>query len=94
MEHLFPTPENLKSLDTVNDARIRFNRVLHKDDLQNIKETGWGIVNAAADYEQHFKQIRSSDDLKIVETLFKRSFGSDAPSSLVTKAKEFVLQLA
>jgi phage/plasmid-like protein (TIGR03299 family) len=93
MEHLFPTPENLKALDNVNDARVKFMRVLHKPDLENIRETGWGVVNAAADYEQHFKTIRSTDTDKTIETLFKRSFNSDAPSSLVTKAKEFVLAL-
>jgi phage/plasmid-like protein (TIGR03299 family) len=94
MDTLFPVPDNLKGLDGVNDARVNFMRVLHKDDLQNIKETGWGIVNAAADYEQHFKTIRSTNQDKIVETLFKRSFESDSKHSLVTKAKEFVLALA
>jgi phage/plasmid-like protein (TIGR03299 family) len=93
MDALFPVAENLRNVDAINTQRTVFLRVLGKPDLENVKETGWGIVNAAADYEQHFKSIRTSDQDKVVQTLFRRSFSSDAPSSLVTKAKEFVLTL-
>ena len=94
VDNLFPLPDKLlsqKQLDAHNEQRSSFVRSFGAPDLQNVKETGWGVVNAAADYEQHYKPINSKDTDKIVQTLFQRSFNSDAPTSLVTKAKEFVL---
>ena len=42
-------------------------------DLDNVRETAWGALNAVADYEQHMLRTKGTETEKL-ETLFRRSF--------------------
>lgn len=87
---LFPVPAEAtqRVLDNVNDERTKFGRALYVEDLANVRETGWGVLQAVADYAQHRRDIRAKDDDARLARLFERSFEDNA---LVTKATEFLL---
>lgn len=42
-------------------------------DLENVRDTAWGALNAVADFEQHMQRTKGDDQAQM-ETLFKRSF--------------------
>jgi phage/plasmid-like protein (TIGR03299 family) len=54
----------------------RFDQLIkcyNTSDLDNVRDTAWGALNAIADFEQHVQRAKGSDTEKL-ETLFKRSF--------------------
>lgn len=60
IERLFPvTPESTPRIEArVLDERMQFERCLKVDNLADFQHTGWGFVNAAADYADHKEPSR------------------------------------
>lgn len=52
---LFPIAEDatIRTIDNQKQARYFLKKAWNEDDLGNHRGTGWGLINAVADYEQH-----------------------------------------
>lgn len=87
LDHLFPVKADMtpRMLANVNDERGKFARALYVEDLINVRETAWGLLQATADYAQHRRAIRSSDSDTQLARLFERSFEDHSLVSLATQ---------
>lgn len=79
-DRLIPKPDEKDPLTTDRMVKSWSQRMdgLMRDaylarDLDNVRNTAWGALNAVADYEQHVLRI-TGDESKKLETLFRRSF--------------------
>ena len=88
VDNLFPLAQDTSKRATtaVQEQRSAFWKALNAEDLQNFARTGWGFVQAAADYADHTKPIR---EVKGWEE--RRAWESISGSPVVARAKELVL---
>lgn len=92
-EHLFPLPDE-KGRAQTNAIRARelFLEAVLADNLNNLRNTAWGALNAVSDYNEHARRIRNhTDNVDVkLERIFRRSFEDFA---IVDKAQDFILAL-
>ena len=77
---LFPKPDEADPTTTrreMTNWEQRFHAIMHEAygaaDLNDIRYTKWGAINAIADYEQHLVRVRG-DERTQNETLFRRAY--------------------
>lgn len=90
---LFPLPEDEgRARTNAEKARSGFMTAVSAPNLNNIRMTAWGALNAVSDFNEHTRPIRNgTDDQNVkLERLFRRSFED---VSLVDKAQELILEL-
>lgn len=83
-EQLFPITEEdtLRTIDKQEQARYFLKQAYNEDDLGNHRGTGYGVMNAIADYEQHRASMRNPE---------KALIGVLDGSSLMRKAHDILL---
>ncbi len=88
VDQLFPLAQDTskRSTTAVQEQRSAFWQALTAEDLQNFTRTGWGFVQAAADYADHTRPIRQVEGWEE-----RRAWESISGSSVVSRAKELVL---
>lgn len=59
---LFPLTPDMsdRQKETIRDRIVAFRAALMQDDLANFKNTGWGLIQAYADYQTHLEAKRST----------------------------------
>jgi phage/plasmid-like protein (TIGR03299 family) len=93
VDKLFALPEDKGRAQTnAIRSRERFLETVLADNLNNIRGTAWGALNAVSDYNEHVRPIRNgTNDVDVkLERLFRRSFED---TTLVEKAQEIILEL-
>jgi phage/plasmid-like protein (TIGR03299 family) len=93
IDKLFAMPEDKGRAQTnAIKARERFMETVLADNLNDLRNTAWGALNAVSDYNEHVKPIRNgtTDQAVKLERLFRRSFEDTA---LVNKAQEIIMEL-
>lgn len=70
-------PLTNRMIENVNAKRLAIVRAAEVEDLDAVRWTAWGALNAVADAEQHMLGKLPKDDAKKVASLFARSFSTD-----------------
>jgi phage/plasmid-like protein (TIGR03299 family) len=92
LDRLFPVSEDMskRQLNTNQEVKDVIQNILKKkDDLQNLKGTGWGVYSAIADYRSNAEPMRMTQtyaDSKMAKFLD----GDD----VMNQAQEIILELA
>lgn len=94
-EILFPEKENLskRGETLLGQARDLIWKAINASDLENVKNTGWGLYQAVADYNDHMRTIKKqeTDPLGALERSFLATFDDN---EMKDEAHKFVLSLA
>lgn len=84
----FPSDGNDQAQRNALERRAQLWRAIEADDLENIRGTGWGAIQAVADYAQHYSLRplnQSQRENRFLETT--------AGNAIVDRAREMVLAL-
>jgi phage/plasmid-like protein (TIGR03299 family) len=92
LDRLFPVSEDMSKRQLNSNQEVKDtiqNLLKNKDDLQNLKGTGWGVISAIADYRSNAEPQRKTktyDEAKMARFLD----GDD----VMNQAQEIILELA
>ena len=91
LNDLIPLPEkqDSKAWTLADRERSKVWDCYNAEDLNNVRDTAWGAINAIADYSDHMRPQRGDDNTRLVNE-FLRSFTANG-SALKDKALELIV---
>lgn len=97
IEVLCPVPSDTpdrpltnRMIENVNKRRLTIAKAAEAEDLDAVRWTAWGALNAVADAEQHLLVRDRTDETAKVAGLFERSFNQD---DMVRLAADFLTEV-